>query len=311
MSYFLISVDTEGDNQWDTSKGISTKNVGFLPRFQDLCEKYGYKPVWLTNYEMAQDGDFVRYFKPKQDQKLCEIGMHLHAWFTPPEYTLDKRTKERDYLIEYPTEIMDAKIDTMTRLLKEKFEESVVSHRSGRWAMDDRYFKLLSEHGYKGDCSVTPHADWSGHPGATGMGGTDYSAYPEKPYLTKEGLLEIPVSIRKMHFLDKEKMTDPINVLKGVKHAVEGSTQWLRFFDTSSRYGVEQLSSKLIKEGEDVLFMIHSSELMPGGSPAFSTDEDIDYLYKGMDSVFKRFAEAGYTGCTMRDYYTEWNENLK
>ena len=122
------------------------------------------------------------------------------------------------------------------------------------------------------------------------MGGTDYTGYSEKPYITKEGLLEIPVSIRRMHFLDKEKMTDPINALKGVKHALEGTTQWLRFFDTSSRYGVEQLTGKLLKEGEDVLFMIHSSELMPGGSPAFSTAEDIDYLYNGMDSVWKRFS---------------------
>ena len=57
--YFLISVDTEGDNQWDPSKEVSTQNVEYIPRFQELCEKYGYKPVWLSNYEMVCDDKYV------------------------------------------------------------------------------------------------------------------------------------------------------------------------------------------------------------------------------------------------------------
>lgn len=305
MRYFMISVDTEGDNQWDTSKGISTQNTRYLPRFQELCEKYGYKPVWLTNYEMANDDAFVQFFKGKQDDGLCEIGMHLHAWYTPPEYKLEKKTDARDYLIEYPTEIMDKKIETMTRLLEDKFGQKVVSHRSGRWAMDDRYFELLKKHGYKVDCSVTPHADWSGHPGRTGMGGTDYTNYPEKPYITDSGLLEIPVSIRNMHFFNKEKATNPYNGLKEIKHMITGTTQWLRFFDTASTYAVEKLADELIAENSDVLFMIHSSELMPGGSPNFKDESEIDRLYDGMDRVFKKFADAGFSGCTMRDYLEE------
>ena len=302
MNYFMISVDTEGDNQWDTSKGISTENTKYLPRFQELCEKYGFKPVWLTNYEMAQDDEFVSFFKAKQEENKCEIGMHLHAWYTPPEYKLEKKTDARDYLIEYPTDVMEQKIETMTNLLEEKFEQRPVSHRSGRWAMDDRYFELLKKFGYKVDCSVTPHADWSMHPGKTGMGGTNYSDYSEVPYFTKESLLEIPVTIRKMNFLNKEKITNPYNGLKEIKHAITGTIQWLRFFDPKSKYAVEKLSDKVIKEGTDALFMIHSSELMPGGSPNFANEAEIDKLYQGMDCVFKKFAEKGYLGITMRDY---------
>ena len=50
---FIITLDTEGDNLWESGPVITTQNTRFLPRFQALCEKYSFKPVWLTNYEMA------------------------------------------------------------------------------------------------------------------------------------------------------------------------------------------------------------------------------------------------------------------
>jgi hypothetical protein len=52
---FLITIDTEGDNLWQKNDSITTENAKYLPRFQAVCEKYGFKPVYLTNYEMAID----------------------------------------------------------------------------------------------------------------------------------------------------------------------------------------------------------------------------------------------------------------
>lgn len=48
MKHFIITVDTEGDNLWEYKKGtpIGTENAKYLPRFQSLCEKYGFKPVY-------------------------------------------------------------------------------------------------------------------------------------------------------------------------------------------------------------------------------------------------------------------------
>ena len=56
---FIITIDTEGDNQWADTKEIFTTNTKGLSMFQDLCNRYGYKPVYLTNYEMACDDEFV------------------------------------------------------------------------------------------------------------------------------------------------------------------------------------------------------------------------------------------------------------
>ena len=130
---FIITIDTEADNQWDYDAPIKTENIKYLPRFQELSEKYGFKPVWLTNYEMAEDPHFVEYMREKQDKGLCEIGMHLHAWNTPPESPLNRSVRERDYLIEYPVDVMEKKIATMTETLEKNFGRAPVSHRSGRW----------------------------------------------------------------------------------------------------------------------------------------------------------------------------------
>ena len=50
---FIITVDTEGDNESSRPNPIETRNAAFLPRFQALCEEFAFKPTWLTNYEMA------------------------------------------------------------------------------------------------------------------------------------------------------------------------------------------------------------------------------------------------------------------
>jgi hypothetical protein len=49
-------------------------------------------------------------------------------------------------------------------------------------------------------------------------------------------------------------------------------------------------------------FMIHSSELMPGGSPRFPTADSIEALYDTLEALFAS-ACAAFTGCTMSEYF--------
>lgn len=65
---------------------------------------------------------------------------------------------------------------------------------------------------------------------------------------------------------------------------------------------------KLMKDvdaesGNDYLeFMIHSSELMPGGSPYFKDEEAINLMYGTMDQLFSYACELGYEGETIESY---------
>ena len=197
--YFIITIDTEGDSLWDNDAEITTKNVAFLPRFQELCEKYSFIPVWLTNWEMVNDESFVKYFKEKQDNKLCEIGMHLHAWNNPPLYKLESKTKERSYLYEYPYEIMEEKIKTLS----------------------------LKKYGYTNDCSVTPGNNWENNLGQTGKGGTDYSNFQNKIDIV-DGILEMPVTIRNIRCFQSKRISSLYTFLREVKDFIKSKQQWIR-----------------------------------------------------------------------------------
>ena len=52
---------------------------------------------------------------------------------------------------------------------------------------------------------------------------------------------------------------------------------------------------------EYAMFMIHSSELMPGGSRLFKTQEDIDNLYLWIEELFK-IASSSFEGETIGNY---------
>jgi len=299
---FLITIDTEGDNLWAVPKVVTTKNSHYLPRFQMLCEKYGFKPTWLTNYEMAECSAFVEFGRDILQHRTGEIGMHLHAWDSPP--ITNDALKNQVYLIEYPENIMKDKIKFMTELLEYQFECKVVSHRAGRWAFNSCYAHLLVEHGYLIDCSVTPHVSWThvlGDP--NGNGGTDYISFPSKPYFIdldridcegNSSLLEIPVSI----------------ILKSNE---SHTTLWLRPNSYNLNSMLAILQQAYSEQWLCVEFILHSSELMPGGSPTFQTPESIEVLYDDLEILFSEAAKQ-FQGKTLCEFYSDYkilNKSIK
>lgn len=306
---FLITIDTEGDNlwNWENGKEISSENSLYLPRFQNLCDEFGYKPVYLTNYEMAKDGRFVKFAKDAADKNKCEIGMHLHAYNNPPFFDLDVAyNKNFPYLIEYPQKIMEEKIAFITKLLQDTFERNIVSHRAGRWATNDLYLSLLKKYGYTIDCSVTPLVDWTATKGATfDSAGSDYRESPNKPYYIVDGLLEVPVTtrfIRNPYIVPRTGLKD---FARSIKHSIIGHTVWLR----PNGRNLKDLQHLIKKEKDNddidyLMFMIHSSELMPGGSPTFKTENDIENLYSDLKMIFKDLSSFC-KGKTLSEYAVE------
>src|SRR5258706_5867327 len=104
---FLITIDTEEDNAWNRTERISTENSGFLPRFQSLCESYGFKPTYLTNYAMARCPRFQAFGRDCLRRGTGEMGIHLHAWNTPPLAPLKPEdVRNHPFLYEYPQDVL-------------------------------------------------------------------------------------------------------------------------------------------------------------------------------------------------------------
>lgn len=308
---FIITIDTEGDNLWENHNLISTKNTHYLPRFQALCEKYAFKPVYLTNYEMAVDDDYVAFARDVIARGTGEVGMHLHAWNSPPLDPLtDDDWRYKPYLIEYPAGLIRSKVEFMTRLLEDTFQTKMLSHRAGRWAFNEYYAALLIEFGYAVDCSVTPKVNWQFSPGnPEGKGGTNYRDFPSHAYFMDEkniaragtsSLLEVPMTIQYKHSGLMNSLKSGYDRLRGKRRSP--SVNWLR----PSGGNVESMKRVVrqsLDEGHDyVEFMLHSSEFMPGGSPTFATEQHIERLYQDLEQLFSWLSERT-VGKTLAEYY--------
>lgn len=313
--FFLITIDTEGDDLWAAPREITTRNAAFLPRFQTLCEKYGLKPTYLTNYEMASSPVFQEFARDALSRRTAEIGMHLHSWNSPPLRQLTEDDyRYQPYLIEYPEKLMREKVDFLTRLLEDTFGVSMTSHRAGRWSMNDAYAGVLVEQGYQVDCSVTPHVSWRHSKGdPKQQGGTDFSRFPEGPYLvdlqdiSRQGnssLLELPMTI----IPAGNRMTRKVG--ETIPQGTLPSRLWNRLFPrvlwlrpNGRNLGpMFQIVDRALRERRSYAeFMLHSSEFMPGGSPTFRTEESIEGLYRDLEQLFAKAAE-NFVGATLGEF---------
>lgn len=318
---FIITVDTEGDDLWARPREITTRNAGYLPRFQALCERFGLEPVYLTNYEMAMSPVFAEFARDVVARRAGEIGMHLHAWNSPP---LDPLTTNdfhyQPYLTEFPEPVMRQKIETLTAILEDRFGQKMISHRGGRWAFDGRYASILLDAGYRVDCSVTPGLSWRGAPGApTGHGGPDYSAFPCDPYFlgssdvsvpASEGLLEVPVTSRLSNLYGVAPWLYGVRFVRRFATRASPAVSLLCPVQPALRAPVNRhlkamvdLARRVRSEGPPYLeFMVHSSELMPGGSPTFRTESDIECLYEHLEILFEEQSTWCY-GATLAEFH--------
>jgi hypothetical protein len=295
---FLITIDTEGDDLWSHPHEITTRNARWLPRFQQLCETYGFLPTYLTNYEMARCPVFRAFGQDVLRRGAGEIGMHLHAWNSPPLIPLTSDDFAcAPYLIEYPRDVMFEKVDFMTRLLRETFETGISSHRAGRWGFDAVYAHILCECGYGVDCSVTPGVSWASHAGGI-RGGPDFTSALRHPDILDRddvcragdsGLLEVPMTVvpEGASCLDwLRPHCAPASLPGRVLNRLAPAVNWLQP-NGRNRKRLLRLLDGIAARGEPYAeFTLHSSELMPGGSPRFRTAESIENLYRDLHVLF-------------------------
>lgn len=320
--YLIITIDTEGDNAWDR-KGYenSTKNARFLPRFQELCDSFGYKPTYLTSYEMAKDEFFIEFAADTLKRGACEVGLHPHPWNSPPEYKLTCDDMAlHPYLIEYPENIIREKIKIHTELLEARLGTKMYSHRAGRWAFNSVYANVLCEFGYKVDCSVTPYEKeiLPGRFGSEPVRVTlpDYSTFPSEPYFLDESdisqpgslpLLEIPVTIIPNYGRILSAVyynLIPKGIYRRLFRRILGTpVKWFRPLRRRPS-GLMQVAKRKIRDNSDyIMFMLHSSELMPGGSPQFRNEKEIDKLYEDIHRIFQWLYDRNVTGATCYEFH--------
>ncbi len=300
LKHFIVTVDTEADNQWSHPGNLSCKNIVHLPRFHRLVREHGFLPTYLVTHEVATDGPSMEIIN-RLVAGGGEVGAHLHPWSNPPyeraiewERTYHRFPNELD-----PGELRD-KLLTLTKAIETSFGARPTSFRAGRWGFGPAMVAALRDFGYRVDSSVTPGLSWRrtiGDP--VGAGGPDFRHASFRPYelsLTNvcqsgtSGVIEIPMTVL------------PVGgVLERTTRRLLSRPRWFRIFpETTLDDLIEVYRAANYYQLPYIQFMIHSSELMAGSSPYVKTEAALERLYDKLVAVLKFFSTDGLRGVTLK-----------
>ena len=301
---FIISIDTEGDNQWEFGSDLTVDNIKYVPRFQELCEKYNIKPTYLVTSEVCEDDFAKKIFSDYSARGKAEIGSHLHLWTTGPFLDEDGyryNDKSHGFANELKEGLLFDKLKNLTEQIEASFGKRPTSFRSGRYGFNENVARVLVDNGYLIDTSITPYLSWASYEGITGgEGGPDFvdkSPFPFRYTFPHGSLLEIPLTILPTRFplnrydnLAKKFFRNvDHNVLLKIIRKVFFKEQplWLRPQPwMTNRLFEEVLSESIRIKLPYLIMMFHSSELMPGCSIYRPDEDSIEKLYDLLESFF-------------------------
>lgn len=325
---FIITVDTEEDDQWSKDGQKGTENVNFIPRFQSLAENYGFPPTYLVTYGMARDERLREILEPRHDDGLLEVGAHLHPWDNPPDVQLTPDDQKHHPLPhELQEDMFRDKMTHLTDAIREGFGKRPVSYRAGRWGFSAANARILTELDYIVDSSVTPNVSWAHQTGIPGgVGGMNYLHAPVTPYFLHpsdvighgtSGLLEVPITILFTNPIMK-KYSTLRRLFRDRRERILGrALDRFGFGPTWFRPYPEYTSAQLIRVYETakaldlpaLVMMFHSSELMPGGSPYNPDNRSVDSFFQKIEIIFKRLQTDGIQGSTLGDFARSWTSD--
>jgi len=314
---FILTIDTEGDNQWDHGRELSVENIKFVPRFQNLCDRYLIRPTYLVTSEICKDAFARDIFTDYILTGKAEIGAHLHSWTTPP--FLDKvgyRDNDINHAFanELPEDLLNEKIKNLTNLIESSFGKRPLSFRSGRYGFNESVARILTDNLYIVDSSVTPFLNWSANTGIPGCsGGPDFIDNTSFPYLYNFGessLLEIPITILPTRFpLNKNeklaryyfrKVDNNIQIKVLRKLLYSNQPLWFRPHPWMNNNLFNELLNEAIRiQLPYIVMMFHSSELMPGCSIYRKDKDSIEKLYDQLEEFFVLLNNKKITSVTL------------
>jgi hypothetical protein len=310
---FAVTVDTEGDDQWNHGAPLTTRNVGYWEPFQATCEKHGVLPTYLITSEIAADPMAQTLLRAWVARGAAEVGAHLHPWTTPP---FDDRPgfrfndPDHAFLNELPDELVWQKLQALTQQIEDCIGVRPVSFRAGRFGLDMRAARALGRLGYIVDSSVTPLVAHN-HEGLRNRpGGPDFRSHGLDPFvILGTDVLETPITIlptyallRRFQGLLNVYRYFPVRAARKIlfRRWLVPQPVWLCPKPEFTRRHLNSVWRISQDQGSPLaVMMLHSSELMPGGSPFRPTARSVQELLKLLDVFFGFVIESGAVPATL------------
>jgi hypothetical protein len=300
---FTMTVDTE--EEWDWGSGwpttnLSVTNISRLPRFQELCRRYGVATTYFTDQAVLDNPESRAILLEIAREPRVEIGMHIHPWNTPP---LDKNsavTPRKTFLHNLAAELIQAKLNSVYEsFLKNGLRPT--SFRGGRYSSGGPIHEFLRDRGFKADASVVPFSTWDDE------GAPDYRWRGLQParlpprYEGDAPLWEIPLTLaftrrpfawwRKCYDFIRNSWWSRLHLIGIAEKLGVVRKVWLNFEDPMGKRMLPFLQQLRRMHLPCICFTIHSSSLVAGKGPYTRTQADEDQLYAHMEEVFSTLAK--------------------
>ena len=134
------------------------------------------------------------------------------------------------------------------------------------------------------------------------MPGSDYRECPIQPYYIYKDILEVPVSIRPIKYFAPDSICSLKSFLHEIKWSRRVRDAWIRPTRNPSFIALKKVLDEVVQDSDYAMFMLHSSEMMPGGSPYFPDEQSIEKLYQCIERLFLYAKQRGYEGCKLSEY---------
>ncbi len=302
---FIVTVDTEADDQWSGTGDATLRNLEGLARFQSFMHERGVPPTYLASFETLAH-PMLQNLARAHAEGVAEIGGHLHPWTTPP---LDAGDCVQRFPLELPDDVLEGKLATLTSALTELLGEQPLSFRAGRWGADNRVLHAVARQGYRVDSSVTPFIRWRDvvRDAEAHTAIPDFSRVSPKPALVPgTDLFEVPMSVIAAGALPSATLASygqRRTTLGRVARALS-RPRWCRIFPETRARDLEAVYRAALRQELPILvFMIHSSELVAGMSPYAKTESAVEHIYELLGGFLALLKKENVQAVRMRDVH--------
>ena len=154
---FLLTVDFEESFDWDepSLSDHHSRDIEGMEKLHAFCVGRGIKPVYVVTYQVLESPQAAQFLAQALQRDECEVGIHLHAWNTPPLSDYDQT-----FQCDLPVAIEFEKLASPVALYRQVFDRQPLIHRAGRYGIDRCSFDNLAKLGLTIDLSPSAGFDF-------------------------------------------------------------------------------------------------------------------------------------------------------
>jgi hypothetical protein len=282
----LVTVDFEESFDWaDTSRSQkSLSGLKEIKLFHEKCRTRCIKPTYLLTYDTLRFGEAADFLTTAVNDNECGVGIHLHSWNTPPFF--EQPNEFNTFQCNLPKHLEEAKLENLVQLFEQVFDRPPITHRAGRYGINEASFDTLASLGIKLDLSSMSDFDF------TRMGGPSFRGLENQPFWTgpDHSIFCLP--------LPSERFFKGPDWVSNVVHRFLG--QGLRIPDKQIRSlwrrpvrltpegntldRMKIITETLLSSGQhEIVLSLHSTSLHLGGNPYSTTQEEVDATFNNFE----------------------------